>query len=134
MSEFTVESVSTDKPLQRTVRTRFTILDERFSRNESISTDRYQPALEVSTSHDKDRKAYVTYINRMLVSPAMVRMVIDYNQDDAPPVQTAVYVRTARYNAKAMHERHQQILDNIEAMGPETHEALWAWTTRAKGL
>lgn len=119
-----------EKTGDRSRTTRFLIEDEAYAKNDDGET--YRPALEVTTSHDKDRKALTTTINRIWVGPRMVRMVIDFNQGDEPPVNTYVGQSIARYSATALDNRHGVILSNVASAG--VFSELLEWATRAKFL
>ncbi len=125
-----IQHTITETSGERRLTTRFLIEGDEFAKDDNGET--FRPALEVTTSHNKDRKALVTSINRIWVGTRMIRMVIDYNQGDEPPVNTYVGQGIDRYSARALGERHGQIKSNIASAG--VFNELLEWATRAKFL
>lgn len=125
---FTVTTESINKG-ERTTTTRFIIHDAELAVKEYDDEPAYRPALEVTTSHNKDRKMLTTMISRVMLNGRIIRAKIELRSDDSFPegVNPYVGVRIARYSSKALEERHTLIMDNLA----DYKDALIEWASRA---
>ena len=121
------EKVDADR---RSISTRYLLSDSHFTTTEY--DEGYQPALEISTSHDKDRKRYVTMVSRIRVGDRMVRWVMELRDEDPCPIRS-VASHAARYSAKEMRSLHDDYIAQIDALSADQHEELMLWASRAKG-
>lgn len=116
----------------RRLTTRYLILDEAHQRSEYDEIQR--PALEISASHHKDKKAFLVLYKRILVGPRFVRWAMELRSEDPCPLGVDGYwVSVPRYSEKALREAHADAVARFEERTDEEREAAFLWATRAKG-
>lgn len=81
--------------------------------------DTWRRAIEVTTSHDKDRKEYRTTVSRVMVSPRMVRWTRDFVQAPVNLHSTP----TLRYSGNDLGVMHKKAIYAVAGAFP----ALTAW-------
>ena len=84
--------------------------------------DTWRPRLDLTTSHNKDRRQFETRYARVTVSPTVVNWVFDGSHDPAPVRTYADPV--ARFNAKQLRTVHEAEVATAEAHLAELIE--WA--------
>lgn len=113
---------------RRNVTNRYLIIDEEHAGTDYDGVTR--PALEISTSHDKERKMFVTSITRIRVGKSFIRWAMELRNEDPCPIHTYIGQATARYSQAKLVERHNEIVDRFESM--TEHDEVLEWATRAK--
>lgn len=86
------------------------------------------PALDVSATHDRDRKRYLLIVSRVAVGPVFVSTAITFGRDGRPDSARGYYVPAERYSQKQM----VALLDEFiaETIEPDLQNLL-AWATGA---
>lgn len=111
---------------------RYLILDEEHER-----TDRdeiHRPAFEISTSHHKDRKAFLVTYSRILVGQRFVRWAMELrNEDPLPDIPGGYWVPVPRYSQKELERVHADAIARFEHLPKQGRENVYLWATRAKG-
>jgi hypothetical protein len=106
----------------RSITTRYLLTDttqpDAYGENETA-------ALEITTSHYKERKAFIQSVSRIMVGERFIRQTISYGNGDLIPSRL---VGVARYSAKALEASHAENLARVEAYGLD---ALMEWATKA---
>ena len=126
-----IETTESEIRAERRITTRFLVTDDAFSVQEYADEPPYLPALEVTTSHDKDRKMLVTSVNRVMTNGRIVRWKMGFREEDpAPNVNTYTGVRVQRFSQRALDERHGTIMANIADLIARDDELL-KWASRA---
>lgn len=124
----TTQSAQNVNLKDRRIETDFRILDteqrDRHDRADEWAT------LRVATWHDKDRRAYVTRVRRLMVNDrGGYRTSFDLMSSEPDPAPVAIG-RTARYNAEKMREAHDDYLS--EHLGAESQfTAALEWARKA---
>lgn len=85
--------------------------------------DKVRFALELTTSHDRNRKGYVSRASRVVVGPVFVRHVIDFREPAVPLPPRGV--AADRYSQRGLDDAHAAF--EAAAADPDTFEALIAW-------
>lgn len=124
---FTVTTESINKG-ERTMTTRYLIHDADLAVKEYDYEPPYIPALDITTSHDKDRKMLVTTITRIRLNGRIVRWCMELRDEDPAPVNTHLGERILRYSAKALEARHEYVLSLLKPH----HDDMVEWASRAK--
>ncbi len=123
------KTIQSESRRDRSITTRFLITDDSLAVHEYEGEQPFRPALEVSTSHDKDRKMLITSITRIMVNNRIVRWKMELRDEDPAPVNTYVGERIARYSEKALENRHGVVVSNIASVG--VFSDLLDWASRA---
>lgn len=120
-----------NREAERRIETTYLVTDVEHALPGYADEPSYQPALVVSTSHDKDRKALVTTVSRIRTNGRIVRYAVEYNSDPIPYLSPYVGLPVARYSQKALVERHETILANVGAV-LDANDKLMEWTVNAR--
>lgn len=107
-------------------------LSKRFLLPDTAKEDSYgeteTAALDITVSHNKDRKRYEVRFYRVLVGPRFVRWAMELRNEDPQPVTDYVAEHAPRFSAKKLAEVYVEALARHE----EDIPALLDWATRAK--
>ena len=131
MATITTDHTTLNNLDRRRMLDRYTLTDERFQRVDDYGNVS-RPALDISTSHDKERKRYRTSINRVTVDSVVVRWVLELRGEDPCPIADTASTPVARYSEKGLREEHERTLGMIAALSPAEYEELLLWASRAK--
>jgi len=91
------------------------------------------PTLQVYTFHSKDRKMIITLISRAMVGGGWKRQTVEIGNGDTCPITSRVGLFVERYSAKALKERHEEMLDQVENLPGPLWQSLLKWASEAKG-
>ena len=118
---------------QRRITTRLLIVDDSVARPGRYADEGvYRPAVDIVTSHDKDRKRLTTYIHRILVGDMVVRWAMELRNEDPCPITDALAVAVGRYSESALLKRHDEVVTGFEELSELTRADVLEWATRAK--
>jgi hypothetical protein len=115
---FTTSTIERD----RSITTRYLLIDTTAPDSHG---DKETAALEITTHHYKERKAFIQSVSRIIVGDVFIRQTISYGKGDPIPSRL---VGVARYSAKALEASHAENLARAEAFGLD---ALMEWAANA---